>query len=140
MQKQGIYHMRSTQKQGQRLQQLYLDKKVGIEEIKGNGDRVQILCNIANVEDLWRIYNHINYVLQDQHKRNLTKVSYPTGSGCRTMKTPKEMETKILEQKIKHFSQATSTPAATEGSIFQIPNDTPLHQYQNFPSWTPPRG
>lgn len=47
-------------------------------------------------------------------------------------KPHKKWKPNILEQKIKYFSQATSTPAAPEGSIFQILNDTSLHQFHKL--------
>ena len=62
----------------------------------------------------------------------MTKVSYPTDSGWKTMVTPKEMETKILDQNITHFGQASDTPAAMEGSIYQIPLDTPPNQFHTL--------
>lgn len=100
----------------------FLEEQADIEELKRNTTRAQILLNIRHVEELCRNFAFIRYTLKPHQSTNYTQISYPTTRGWEDTITPQEMKQKVLDQKVKHFHQASHTPVARQGDIFKFPN------------------
>ena len=129
--KKAIKQLREQRSQGYINRRSFLKERADIEELKGNGNRAQILKNISNVEDLRETYGHIKYVLNHETKNNLTTVKYPTAQGWKQTENSEELERNFLEQLSKHFTQASETPLAQDGAVYSIPHKTqPQHLLQ----------
>ena len=111
-------------------QEDYLEDKVEMYKLKGQTKRSNIIHNILNTEDMRKKFQLIAYTLKASPLTDLTQVQYPTKNKLwETSTTPEDLETRILNQQDKHFTQANQTPIATHYKG-RVHDSTEL--YKNF--------
>ena len=123
-------NLKQARENAHTLRKSYIQDKIDMEELKNiNVSKHTILVQIRNTEEQREDHEHIRYVLKSSHNKPLTHVLYPTETTWTPTTTQPELENKLLEQKIKHFSQATrTTNGATMSKLFQCPREThPKH-------------